>query len=50
MDDLYGTLGVADKKFEASEKDIGLAYKRPPFISIPTNWETNSQKRIRRCG
>ena len=28
MEDLYGTLGLGDKKFEASEKDIGLAYKK----------------------
>lgn len=28
MEDLYGTLGLADKAFEASEADIGRAYKK----------------------
>jgi hypothetical protein len=28
LEDLYGTLGLADKKFEASEADVGKAYKK----------------------
>jgi hypothetical protein len=28
MEDLYGTLGLADKKFEASDAEIGKAYKK----------------------
>jgi DnaJ family protein C protein 2 len=28
MEDLYGTLGLADKQFEASDKEIHSAYKK----------------------
>lgn len=28
LEDLYGTIGLADKQFEASEAEIGLAYKK----------------------
>ena len=35
MDDLYATLGLEEKNFEASEAEIGKAYKKMALIFHP---------------
>jgi len=35
MDDLYATLGLEDKNFEASESEIGKAYKKMALLFHP---------------